>query len=233
MRIDDAKRVVTQLRAIRPTLGGLGYGLATRWDRDCAASDPAEYRLAARMTARRRTDFLVGRCALRHALADIGFARTGALTPAGGRNLPQLPAGVTASASHCRGIGVALAAPEVRFWSVGVDLELCHLPLADARLVLTEPERAWLVDGDTANPERRLLAAFAAKQAVYKALDPIVSVGALRRIHLMPVGRDFVGWAASRRDLRLHVSIQPVGEGVLAWALLRAFGPCGRGAAGR
>jgi 4'-phosphopantetheinyl transferase N-terminal domain/4'-phosphopantetheinyl transferase superfamily len=222
LRWHAAEPILRQLRAVRAALGGLGYGIATRWDRDPAASHPAEYRLAVRMTPQRRSDFLVGRRALRRALADIGMPQTDAPIPIGNRNQPRLGADVTASVSHCRGIAVALARPADGACSVGVDLELGSLPLKAAHLVLTEPERAWLAEGPSAaDREYRLLAAFSAKEAVYKALDPILHAGTLRRIHLIPVGSGFVGWPASRRDLRLRVCIHPVGTGVLAWTLLR------------
>ncbi len=223
LRWHAAEPVLRQLRAIRAALGSLGYGLATRWDRDGAASHPAEYRLAARMTPQRRSDFLVGRRALRRALADIGMPQSDAPILIGSKNQPRLGGDVTVSVSHCRGIAVALARPADGACSVGVDLELAGLPLKAAHLVLTEPERAWLADGSSAaDREYRLLAAFSAKEAAYKALDPILSAGSLRRIHLIPAGSGFVGWPASRRDLRLRVSIHPVGTGVLAWTVLRA-----------
>ena len=220
---DAAEIILRQLRAVHPALGRLGYGVASRWDRESAARYPAEYRVTARMTPQRRSDFLVGRCALRRALADIGMPRTEAPILIGSRNQPRLGADVTASVSHSRGIAVALAGLTDGSFSAGIDLELSGLPLKAAHLVLTEPERAWLADGPSAaNREYRLLAAFSAKEAAYKALDPIFAAVTLRRIHLMPVGSGFVGWPASRRDLRLRIWVHPVGTGVLAWAVLRA-----------
>jgi len=222
MRRDVAEPVLRALRALRPGLAGLGYGIATHWDRGVVASDPAERRLAARMTLRRRADFLAGRRALRMALADLGLPATAPL-PIGDRKQPRLPSGVAASLSHCQGIAVALAGPSEQFRSAGIDLELSSLPAESAHLVLTEPERAWLANcGSTAERARRLRTAFAAKEAAYKALDPVVAIGTLRRIHLIPAGSGFVAWPSGLRHIRLDVRIHQVGTGVLAWTLLHA-----------
>lgn len=216
-----------ELRAVRPPVRGLGYGLATRWDREIAAQNPAEYRLAARMMPNRRADFLAGRCALRRALADAGLPELSLPPiPIGNRNQPQLRPGITASVSHSGGIAVAIAAKAARFSSVGIDLELSGLPVRAAHLVLTEPELAWMARASSpAGREHRLVTAFSAKEAVYKALDPIIAAGTLRRIHLVPAAPGFVAWPADRRDVRLPVWVHPVGTGVLAWTTLHARSP--------
>jgi 4'-phosphopantetheinyl transferase EntD len=176
-----------------------------------------------RMAPRRRADFLAGRCALRRALADGGLGDDNLSILIGERNQPRLGSGIAASVSHSGGIAVATATKTNRFSSVGIDLELSGLPVKAAHLVLNEPERAWLTDADTpASREHRLVAAFAAKEAAYKALDPSLTGGTLRRIHMIPASRGFVAWPAGRRDIRLPVWVHPVGTGVLALATLHA-----------
>jgi enterobactin synthetase component D len=227
-RHDMAEPALRALRALRPALAGLGYGIATQWDRGAACGDPAEYRLAARMTSGRRADFLVGRRALRRALADLGMSATSSPLLIGDRKQPQLPPGVTASLSHSQGIAVALAGPSEKFCSAGIDLELSSLPTESAHLVLTEPERSWLANcGSAAERARRLRTAFAAKEAAYKALDPVVGVATLRRIQLIPAGSGFVAWPSGLCHVRLDVRIHQIGTGVLAWTLLPAKAPSG------
>jgi 4'-phosphopantetheinyl transferase EntD len=215
------EQLLGALREVRPMLGRIGYGLASRWDSTHAAWHPSEYRLASRMTPRRRADFLGGRTAIRRALADAHLPQpTGPiLIGAGGE--PALPAGVAASISHSRGIAVALAAPATCFSAIGVDLEFAELPARAAHLVLTEPERAALVGGRSqAEQERRLLAAFSAKESACKALDNAVVGGSLRRIHLIPFGDSFLAWPRDRRELRLRVWVRRIGSGVLTWTAI-------------
>jgi len=211
------------LEVVRPDLTGLGYGVATEWDQGPGGRDVDVHRLAAQMTARRRADFLVGRRALGHALADSGLPDLPRSVVIGERGRPFVPAGLTVSVSHSRGIAVALAASTERFCSVGIDLELSHLPDDAAHLVLTEPERAWLSNVDSPVERRyRLLTAFSAKESVFKALDPLFDAGNLRRIHLIPVRHGFLAWPAGRPRVRLQVRVHPIGTGVLTWTVYTA-----------
>ena len=201
------------LREIRTTLG-LGVGLASRADRTLTECHPAEHRLAVRMTPQRRADFLGGRAAIRRALADARLPQPDQPILPGRGGEPVLPDGIAASVSHSRGIAVALAAPASRFSSIGVDVEFTELPARAAHLVLTEPERTWLMAGcPPAERDRRLLDAFSAKESACKAL----AGGTLRQIHLLPFGDSFLAWPRHRREPRLRVWVRRLGAGVLTW----------------
>jgi enterobactin synthetase component D len=216
-----ADATVRALQALRLPIHGVSFGTATHSESEGSARHPAEHELAMRMTPRRRADFLTGRCALRRVLAKGGLADDDEHILIGERNQPRLEPGIAASVSHSGGIAVAIATTTSHFSSVGVDLELSSLPVKAAHLVLNEPERAWLADADTtAGQERRLVAAFCAKEAVYKAVDPALTGGTLRRIHLIPAPEGFVAWPAGCRDIRLTVWVHPVGTAVLALATL-------------
>jgi hypothetical protein len=204
------------LREVCSTLGPAGYGLASRPDH--AELHPIELQLAGRMSAKRRADFLSGRTAIRRALVNAGLPRPSGPILAGADGTPLLPAGIAASVSHSEGIAVALAAPATCFSSIGVDVEFADLPARAAHLVLTEPERAWLMDGcEPAEQKRRLLAAFSAKESVCKALDSALVGGSLRRIHLIPFGSSFIAWPRQRREPRLRVGVRQISGGVLTW----------------
>jgi len=223
------EQVMCALRAVRPALGGLGYGLATRWDHAFAEWHPTEFRLASRMSPRRRSDFLGGRTAVRRALADARLPQPIEPILIGDDGEPCLPAGVAASISHSRGIAIALAAPADRFSAVGVDVELSGLPGEAAHLLLTEPERAWLDGGRSPGQrEHRLLAAFSAKESARKALDRALVGRSLRQIHLIPGSDSFIAWPRDRRDMRLRVWVRPIGTGVLTWTAV----PAGRSRSG-
>ncbi|MGF1426649.1 4'-phosphopantetheinyl transferase family protein [Kitasatospora sp. LaBMicrA B282] len=150
--------------------GGVGGG-AGGADRPGAGpvgpAGPGEARAAAGMSPTRRQEFLAGRQAARHALRAAG-GPDGDIGRAGRR--PLAPPGWTLSITHSAGLAVALAAPLDRHPAVGCDLELRPLPVAAGRLVLTDPERAWVADAAPAGAERRLLALFSAKEAAFKLL---------------------------------------------------------------
>jgi enterobactin synthetase component D len=212
-----AQAMLDDLRQCRPPLSGIGYGLAALWDGGALTTDPAEYRRTSRMTPERRREFMLGRRALHRALADAGLPDTPILTD--DRNRPHFPRGVTGSVSHSGGLAVALAGATTRFRTVGVDLELTPLPLQAAHLVLTGQECELAA---VAGNELALLAAFSAKEAAFKALDPILDGAAPHPRHILlrsvPVG--FLAWPAAHPELMVRVSVHHVGTGVLTWTAL-------------
>jgi enterobactin synthetase component D len=121
--------------------------------------------LAAMASTVRRRERASGRIALHVALGDftcaIGTSERGA---------PVLPAGWVGSVSHKGARAVGLVAPADAGW-VGGDLELAAPPRADiARRILTPREHAAL--GDPRGREVTLR--FAIKEAIYKAIDPVL-----------------------------------------------------------
>ncbi|HVZ74184.1 MAG TPA: 4'-phosphopantetheinyl transferase superfamily protein [Polyangia bacterium] len=135
---------------------------------------PAERVFAASLAPARRATWAGGRVALRTALAALGVDAPSAIfaTP---RGAPSLPAGVVGSIAHKDTLAVALAARgDAAEATVGVDLELPRAPRVDiAKRVLVERERAWIDALPTPEARARaLMTVFAAKEALYKALDP-------------------------------------------------------------
>jgi enterobactin synthetase component D len=112
-----------------------------------------------------------GRVALRTALADLGLSAAALLvTPRGG---PTLPAGVAGSIAHKRTLAVALAAVAPEDVTLGVDVELERAPRVDiSERVLTPAERRRVDALAAPARDAAVLRAFAAKEAIYKALDP-------------------------------------------------------------
>jgi enterobactin synthetase component D len=196
--------------ALRPALPGVGFGIATAADYQQLPLYPEEARHTHNMWARRRCDFWMGRSAARRALADLGVA-AGAVRA--GKRWPTFPPGTVGSVSHSGEIAVSIVGSAERFRSLGVDLELRPLPATAASLVLGPREIHWVSEGVCTCAE-----AFSAKEAAFKALDPLLDGGAppLRQIELVPTTGGFEVRLPAHPQLHGFVSIQPVCGGILA-----------------
>ena len=166
----------------------------------------------------RRREFVAGRLALRSALTSLAspvFSESVPITRAGDGGPPLLPRGLIGSISHKNGLAVAIAttgglpglllpanaAHASDGISIGVDLELASASAFDtsklARRVLTVAERAdasvrRLDDGKLELElalELELKLRFSLKEAVFKALFPIVQrhVG-FAEVEVRPLG---------------------------------------------
>jgi 4'-phosphopantetheinyl transferase EntD len=125
---------------------------------------------AAALPELRRGDFVRGRAALHALLADLPMlAGAAPAVLSDDRGAPILPHGWVGSISHKGAMAAAIVAPsDVGF--VGVDLELAAPPRADiGRRILTPRELAALPDRGRAVTLR-----FAIKEAIYKAIDPVL-----------------------------------------------------------
>ncbi|MEU8520062.1 4'-phosphopantetheinyl transferase superfamily protein [Streptomyces sp. NBC_01216] len=209
------------LSKLRPLLGprGLTLGTAVAGESEAEPAGPFEDAQARAMPAPRRGDFLAGRCAARRALTEADLP-AGEILRAGRK--PVFPAGSVGSISHDGGLAVALAARAERYAALGCDLELRGLPLAAAHLVLTPEERAWTVSApDEARAWWRLLQAFCAKEAAYKAFSVLLPEGQAPRtllgIAVRPIAGGFHAWPGSRPGRLLAVEVRAVAHGAFAW----------------
>jgi phosphopantetheine--protein transferase-like protein len=135
---------------------------------------PEEQAHARALAPARRPTWMGGRAALRAALADLSLDVGPILaTP---RGAPALPPGVLGSIAHKHTFAVALAArasagPSADV-ALGIDVELARASRVDISARVLTPAERRRVDALAAAPRARaVLAAFAAKEAVYKALD--------------------------------------------------------------
>lgn len=121
-----------------------------------------EVAIAAALTEVRRREFVAGRAALRSLLGQaVAIVRDD-------RGAPRLPAGWVGSISHKETRAAALLAPAGGGF-VGIDLEIAAPPRhAIEQRILTPRERAQIAHG------REITLRFALKEAIYKAVDPIV-----------------------------------------------------------
>jgi len=140
---------------------------------------PDEAALVHASPAARRATFIGGRLAMRTALAALGAGADEAAWPIlpTPRGAPAPPPGFVASVSHKREIAVAIAAraEATPRTTIGIDVEIPRSLRTDiAPRVLTPGERAEIAGLDPAAREAEVLLRFAAKEAIYKALDPWV-----------------------------------------------------------
>jgi phosphopantetheine--protein transferase-like protein len=163
----------------RPLRFGACVGVALPESDDFALPPelhPDEAAYARTLAPARRAGWVGGRVAMRAALAGLGLPPAGAML-ATSRGAPALPPGVAGSVSHKRELAVAIAArargtPPA---TLGIDVEIPRRLRHDiSRHVLTPDERAALAPLDAGAREAEVLWRFAAKEAIYKALDPWV-----------------------------------------------------------
>ena len=115
---------------------------------------------AERLVGSRQREFVAGRTAM-HELVDTSLAILG-----DDRGAPILPAGLAGSISHKGTRAAAIIAP-AEAGHVGIDLERAAPPRQDiGRRILTAREHP--VTG------KDLTRVFSIKEAIYKAIDPIV-----------------------------------------------------------
>jgi len=144
-----------------------------------AALHPDEAAFVHASPAARRATFMGGRVAMRAALVAQGAdaAETGVPILSTPRGAPAMPPGFVGSISHKRELAVAIvarAAP-TPLATIGIDVEVARPLRSDiAPRVLTPAERAALAGLDGAARDAAILFRFAAKEAIYKALDPRV-----------------------------------------------------------
>ncbi|HUS32798.1 MAG TPA: 4'-phosphopantetheinyl transferase superfamily protein [Kofleriaceae bacterium] len=152
-----------------------------------------EHLIAASLGPARKRELAAGRTALRTALAELAApsqldASTLSAQPilADDRGAPILPAGFVGSISHKAERAAGLVAPAGRGF-VGLDIELAAPPrMPIERRILTPREQAHVSGRD-------VTLYFSIKEAIYKAIDPIV--------------RRYVGFTEIELDVRSDGSV--------------------------
>ena len=150
--------------------------MALRWTTQMGAHGllPEEEDLVRGAVAKRRNEVAsVRRCA-RNAFADLGIPhahRTPVRHEPGGRR-PRWPPGMVGSLTHCAGFAAAAVARKGTVRAVGVDAEpAVPLPKEAHPRVLLPSEQAWTEKRAAAHAWST--AVFCAKEALYKAWNPV------------------------------------------------------------
>jgi len=199
---------------LAPRVDGIGFGVATMLDYQRTPLRSEEVRASAGMLAARKQEFWLGRSAAHRALANLGV-QDGAILRSGRR--PVFPGGLSGSLSHSAGVAVAIVAKNTRARGLGIDLELKPLPTRAARLVL-RPDEMWCVEAGHCSCAQ----AFSAKEAGFKALEPLLECGTalLRQLSIEPASDGFRVRHASWPQLHAAVSVCDIAGGILAWAIV-------------
>ena len=136
------------------------------------APHPEEEVMVAGSAPIRRRAFVAGRTAARQALASCGASPAAILAIPGGA--PIWPAGWTGSIAHSRTYAGAAVARRAEFAALGVDIEAVDRfrPALEGQ-ILTSDERLALLALPHQQRQVRLAAAFCAKEAFYKAQNPL------------------------------------------------------------
>jgi 4'-phosphopantetheinyl transferase EntD len=164
----------------------VGVRLPTEVDEETLSElVPEERKFVASLAPARHRSWVAGRIALREAFRDLGVEPSPILSTA--RGAPALSAGLAGSISHKRTLAVGLAAYRENGACIGVDLENCppvFVSADDARAqarpdvrtrVLTEDELARLECVPEEGRRRMVILHFSLKEALYKAIDPLVN----------------------------------------------------------
>jgi 4'-phosphopantetheinyl transferase EntD len=146
---------------------------------------PEERALFATLAPARQPSWIAGRLALHEAFRDLGIEPGPIL--ANPRGAPRVPPDLTGSISHKRTLAVGLAARREQGSCIGVDLENSP-PLftsveearnqsrPDVRMrVLTKEELVRLEQIPEEARRRSVMLHFSLKEALYKAIDPLVN----------------------------------------------------------
>lgn len=170
----DAADLIDLVRAAMPRRVGVG----TLAGSDTLSADGligVEHELLGpRAGDRRRQSLAAGRTAARHALTDLGLvdAQVGIGRGRGGE--PLWPIAVVGSITHTDALALAVVGWRSDYAGIGIDVERLEPGLSEraARLVCTPRERDWL-DGQPGAWRTRI---FSAKEAVFKALNPLEGI---------------------------------------------------------
>ncbi len=133
--------------------------------------DPIEMEYLSTVSSKKRkTEYVLGRLAAREAILALGMCGKVTRDEVG---KPVWPKGVVGSITHKNSWGMAITALKANYQSVGIDLEEINEGIRKIEnKVCTDLEKKWIYE----NPlefDQRLTSLFAAKEALFKCLNPI------------------------------------------------------------
>ena len=141
-------------------------------DVDMKGLHPEEQTAAEKLLTRRQITWTGGRLAMAQALRAAGGRSCSILSD--DRGAPCMPAGFVGSISHKDTMAMAMVSPD-KGRTLGLDLEFLEPPRPRiARKILTPAEHEEIKALPAAEQWRATLLRFSLKEALYKAIDPLV-----------------------------------------------------------
>jgi 4'-phosphopantetheinyl transferase EntD len=175
---------------------------------------------------KRKTEFTLGRTAARAALHRLGHPAVPILK--GERGEPIWPQGIVGSITHSYGTAIAFAGNSSDYTSIGVDLESVRVTLSprSVDVICVEEEREWVLSSDRAS-NLRLLQLFSAKEAVYKAVYPLLRTELTFKDAVLRWDRStdegfFADIQAGGWESRLYVYSSLIESYVFSWICVKA-----------
>jgi enterobactin synthetase component D len=138
----------------------------------CAVEQPASI---ARSVAKRQAEFLAGRLCARQAMRELDGRVH--VPDIGDDRAPVWPADITGSITHSTGWAAAIVGRKAQWRGLGLDTESMLTPERARRLageILTGAELADMAAGPEDQLALRVTLTFSIKEALFKALYPIV-----------------------------------------------------------
>ncbi len=132
-----------------------------------------EHLVVERAVEKRVREFSTGRMLARAAIQELGPRDEDFTILRGEERNPLWPAELTGSISHTDRHAIAVVARSSYISGIGIDLEVMNRVSEKlTRFLLTEGEKTRL--NASANPPRELTLLFSAKEAVFKAVNPLI-----------------------------------------------------------
>jgi len=159
------------LRSAAASLFPSNIWIETAPIQDLPSIFPEEAALMARAVRKRRAEFLTGRSLMHTGLSFLGFEANPVLRAPSGS--PTWPQGVTGSITHCDHCCAVAIARSSEVLALGLDIECGEISGPElTSMICNESERLQLRGGTASELNLKLF--YSAKEAVYKALHPIV-----------------------------------------------------------
>lgn len=133
-----------------------------------------EQSLVAHAVERRRAEFSTGRVLAADGLRELGIPRHP--IGRGSHNEPLWPPGIVGSISHSSGICIVVLASSNAMEFIGIDVESCTADVTKiGKLIMTPRELQRRSTADAVTLDERTRVTFCAKEAVFKAIFPLVA----------------------------------------------------------
>jgi len=172
----DCSGIEARLRALLPASPQIEFVVARIADHR-AALLPEELPAIGRAIDKRVHEFSTGRVAARRAMGGLGLPA--APIPRDGSRAPVWPHTCAGSITHGGDLAMAAVARRDALRGLGIDLEEADRvteELFDKLLTVAERQRLQASTASVGGARRRAGLVFSAKEAVYKAVNPIVGV---------------------------------------------------------